>query len=141
VKIVCVTASAYDTDEAAAMEAGADAFMKKPVRDVELLARIGELVGARLVDAGEASRAIAPPRPALSQLVQKLPADLVRELREAATAARARRLEELATRVSEHSEAAAAAIGDLVKQFRYDLILAALQGGSDGRDARDDRST
>ncbi len=132
VKIVCVTASAYDTDEAAAMEAGADAFMKKPVRDVELLARIGELVGARLVDAGEASRATAPARPALSLLVQQLPADLVHELREAATAARARRLEELATRVSGHSEAAAAAIGDLVKQFRYDLILAALQGGPHG---------
>jgi len=54
------------------------------------------------------------------------------ELREAATAARARRIEELTKRVSEHSEAAAAAIGDLVRHFRYDLILDALQGVADG---------
>jgi PAS domain S-box-containing protein len=132
VKIVCVTASAYDTDEAAAMEAGANAFMKKPVRDDELLARIGELVGARLVDALETSPSGAPARPALSQLVQELPADLVRELREAATAARARRIEELAKQVSEHSEAAAAAIAELARSFRYDVILNALQGVSDG---------
>ena len=114
--------------------AGADLFLRKPYDDRDLLRRIGQLLGLQYEYEAtfEVSPSGARERPALSQLVQDLPADLVRELREAATAARARRIEELAKRVSEHSEAAAAAIGDLLSQFRYDLILDALRGVSDG---------
>jgi len=61
-----------------------------------------------------------------SLLVAALPPDLVRDLRDAAMAARPRRIEELAERVAEHSEAAAATLRDLLRAFRYDLILKAL---------------
>jgi response regulator RpfG family c-di-GMP phosphodiesterase len=120
--------------EPEALVAGADLFLRKPYDERDLLRRIGELLGLRYEyeAAFETSRAGARERPALSQLVKELPADLVRELREAAKAARARRIEELAKRVSEHSEAAAAAIDELAGNFRYDLILDALQGVSGG---------
>jgi hypothetical protein len=67
-------------------------------------------------------------KPTLSALARNLPTDLVRELKEAATAARARRIEELATRVREHSEDAEAALREMLGRFRYDLILDALEG-------------
>ena len=132
-RIVALTASGLSDAEPDALGAGADLFLRKPYDERDLLRRIGELLGLRYEYEAvfETSPSGAPQRPALSQLVRELPADLVRELREAATAARARRIEELATRVSEHSEAAAAAIGDLMRLFRYDLILAALDGASE----------
>jgi PAS domain S-box-containing protein len=133
-RIVALTASGLSDAEPEALGAGADLFLRKPYDDRDLLRRIGELLGLQYEYkvAFETSPAGARERPALSQLVQELPADILRELREAAKAARARRIEEIAKRVSEHSEAAAAAIGDLMRHFRYDLILDALRGVSDG---------
>jgi PAS domain S-box-containing protein len=133
-RIVALTASGLSDAEPEAVAAGADLFLRKPYDDRELLQRIGELLGLRYEykAATESSPSVARERPALSHLVKQLPADLVRELREAATTARARRIEELAMRVSEHSEAAAAAIGELARNFRYDAILSALQEASDG---------
>jgi PAS domain S-box-containing protein len=143
VRIVALTASGLSDAEPEALGAGADLFLRKPYDEGDLLRRIGELLGLRYEyeAAFEAPPSRAPAPPALSQLVQELPSDLVRELREAAKAARARRIEELAKRVGEHSRAAAAAIGDLMRHFRYDLILEALEGVSDGRDDRDGGST
>jgi len=133
-RIVALTASGLSDAEPEALGAGADLFVRKPYDERDLLQRIGQLLGLEyeFEVASETSPPGARERPDLSQLVQGLPADLVRELREAATAARARRIEELAKRVSEHSVEAAAAIGELGRNFRYDRILDALQGVSDG---------
>jgi PAS domain S-box-containing protein len=133
-RIVALTASGLSDVEPDALAAGADMFLRKPYDDRDLLRRIGDLLRVEYeYEAPVPPSLSAPPeRVALSQLLAELPTDLRGELREAATAARARRITELATRVGEHSEAAAAAIDDLTRRFRYDLILAALKGVSDG---------
>jgi PAS domain S-box-containing protein len=132
-RIIALTASGFGNAEPEALAAGADLFLRKPYEESDLLQRIGALLGLLYEYAAEVERTPPDAREGspLSQLVHELPIDLVRELREAAVGARARRIAELAERAREHSDAAAAAIGDLVRHFRYDLILDALRGVSD----------
>ena len=95
-----------------------------------------------LVDAAEAAPVPVPPAEpfevthgqsveglALSRLVGGLPADLVVDLRQAVIQARAARIYWLADRVTQHSPEAAAQIRALAEQFRYDMLLAALDSG------------
>jgi CheY-like chemotaxis protein len=129
-RIVALTASGLSDAEPDALAAGADMFVRKPYDEGDLLRRIGALLGlqytAEIASPPPPARAPAP----LSQLVQRLPPDLVQALRDAALGARARRLEELAERSGAHSEEAATAIRELVRGFRYDLLLRALDAGT-----------
>ena len=127
-KVVALTASGLADAEPEALAAGADVFVRKPYEEGDLLRRIGELLSLRyeyatkVATLSTGTRALRP----LHGLLKELPDDLVRELRDAAIGARAQRLEELAKRVREHSEAAAAEILELARSFRYDRIVSAI---------------
>jgi CheY-like chemotaxis protein len=128
-RIVALTASALSDAEREAVAAGADLFLRKPYEEADLLGRIGELLGVRYEYAEDVvvRPSMAAGRLPLARLVRDLPAYLVAELRDAAVAARAGRIEELAKRVDEHSPTAGDAIREAVANFRYDLILTALE--------------
>jgi PAS domain S-box-containing protein len=132
--IVVATAAAEDStaDEVAA--AGANALLRKPYRDTELLAAIARSMGAKFVQAGPAQTA-APAAPAarLGTLFRALPADLATELRVAARQARATKLGQLADRVAEHSLEAGDAIRELAGSFRYKALLEALEEAENGQ--------
>ena len=132
--IISVTASGLADTESEAREAGVDAFVRKPYREGELLAAIGERLGVRYVygssvAAAVGSRAAATPaeRSTLSQRLSSLPPALIDQLREAAIEGRAKRLESLADQVEQHSEDVSAEIRALARDFQYDALVSALR--------------
>jgi CheY-like chemotaxis protein len=131
--IVAITASATAETEQEARAAGADGFLRKPYQEGELLVTIGELLGVRYVYEPDVEPAplnaygSAAEDQSLSLLKTRLPADLIKELREAAIQARAGRLVSLAEQACEYSEDAATQIKVLAEDFRYDTLLAALE--------------
>jgi PAS domain S-box-containing protein len=70
--------------------------------------------------------------PALAELMQGMSGELLEQLRDAARQARAQRIGELADRVAEQSQLAAARIRELADEYRYDSLLSAL--GSETRE-------
>jgi signal transduction histidine kinase/CheY-like chemotaxis protein len=134
--IISVTASGMADTESDARAAGADAFVRKPYREGELLAVIGERLGVRYVFAPSVS---GPPAgvdrdaaglSTLSQRLGSLPPALLDELREAAIDGRARRLEALADQVARHSESLSAEVRALARDFEYDTLVSALPSGT-----------
>ena len=63
----------------------------------------------------------------LPQLLAVLPDDLFQALMDAARAARVARLEEIAKAVAERWPATAAAVRPLAKDFKFDIIVAAMR--------------
>jgi len=150
--LVAFTASALAQSEEQARQAGADAFLCKPYRDAELLGKLGQLLGIRYafelqpqevqlkevqsreVQSRELHARSAEPAAAsgtsevsvLSKLLTEVPESLLLELRNAALAGRAQRLQSLAEQVGRHSGGAALSIGMLARDFRYDALVAAL---------------
>jgi PAS domain S-box-containing protein len=138
--IMAVTASGLADSEPLARAAGADAFLRKPYRESELLAAIGQQLGAQWVYGP-----LAPDPPAapgdgeapltLSQRLSSLPPALIAQLREAAIQGRARRLEALADEARPHSAEVSAEIRALARDFQYDVLVGALPGTHDEPDA------
>ena len=128
--IIAVTASGLAQTEDEARGAGADAFVRKPYREGELLAVLGEHLGARYAHDAPMPRRDGRPGDAklstLSQQLSSLPPSLIEQLRQAAIEGRARRLESLANEARIHSEAASAEILALARDFQYDLLVSAL---------------
>jgi len=130
--IFAVTASGLADRESEAREAGADAFVRKPYREGELLAAIGKHVGVRYVYKSPVSRPVTRPRDAawqsmLSERLSNLPSSLVEQLRDAAIEGRAKRLESLADQARQHSEDVSAEIRALARDFQYDVLVSALR--------------
>jgi len=131
--IIAVTASGMVDAENAAREAGADAFVRKPYREGELLAVIGERLSVRFVYGSPGREPTgrdvheAAARSTLSQRLRILPPALIEELREAAIEGRAKRLESLADQVGQHSEEVSAVIRALTRDFEYDSLVSALR--------------
>jgi CheY-like chemotaxis protein len=128
--IIAITASGLSDAEGESLAAGADAFVRKPYREADLLAKIGAALGVRYVHPRAAWADAPPPSarlgPGLAAVLAALPADLVLELHEAAVQARAGRLQRLAERAREHSDAAADAIAEAAERFEYGELVAAL---------------
>jgi len=110
--------------------AGADGFIQKPYQEGELLAIIGEALGARYVyEAEHASILDRTPseQVTLAQRLGDLPPTLIDQLREAAIQGRAKRLESLADQARMYSKAASAEILALARNFQYDTLVSALE--------------
>ena len=131
--IFSVTASSLADTENEARESGVDAFVRKPYREGELLAAIGERLGVRYLYGSSVTRpsgrvpGAAAERSTLSQRLSSLPQALIDQLREAAIDGRAKRLESLADLVEQHSEDVSAEIRALARDFQYDALVSALE--------------
>jgi PAS domain S-box-containing protein len=127
--IIAITASGLTDAEPQALAAGADAFVRKPYREAELLAKIATALGIEYAypqrDAA-AKGARVTSGSGLRELRALLPAELVEALRDAARKARAQRLKTLAESVRAYSESGAREIALLADSFGYDELLAAL---------------
>jgi two-component system sensor histidine kinase/response regulator len=134
--IFSVTASGLAGTESEARDSGVDAFVRKPYREGELLAAIGERLGARYLygssvpgPSGRVHRD-AGGRSTLSQRLSSLPQSLINQLREAAIEGRAKRLESLADLVEQHSEDVSAEVRALARDFQYDALVSALESSA-----------
>ena len=130
--LVAFTASGLDPAFDEVRAAGADDVFLKPYKEIELLQRIGDLLGLRYQYAGEsnvassASMAPAGAGHSLAALLAGVPAELVERLRLAALQARAAQIEQLTAELAELSEEAAANVRALARDFRYEDLSAAL---------------
>ncbi len=121
VTIIAVTASVFEEDSRAALEAGADEFMMKPVRESVLLERIAALLH---VDYDEARTSELPPAPgAVAARLSQLPPELREDLRTATVRADLDAMLSVLARATSHDEFAATVVRKLAEGFEYELIL------------------
>ena len=126
VKIISVSAAAFEEDRQAALAAGADDFVAKPFRDLELLDKIRILLGGQPAT-WPAEGGAEGHHPALGQLnaetVRLLPDELRRQLHTAVVVADFDQVTLLIERVKEHHPQVAQGLADLASQFDAENLL------------------
>jgi CheY-like chemotaxis protein len=128
IKILILTASAFDENRQEALSMGADDFIGKPFRPSELFAKIGTLLGINYVYKDGATpmasshKKDASPAPIASSTTE-LPNGLVADLREAALSADVDKLANLIDAVAQHNAVLADEFRLLLQQFKYKQIL------------------
>jgi PAS domain S-box-containing protein len=126
VKIVSITASAFEEDRQVALAAGADAFIAKPFQETDLFAKIGVLARVKYLHSGPVSPSLVPrssPPPA-AVLSACLPGPLVDSMVEAVAAADLERLTGLIAAAEKIAPPAAAHLRRLAEKFEYDRLVA-----------------
>ena len=117
-KIIALSASVFPASRQRALHEGADAFLAKPFREDDLLARIEQLTGVGYVAAGAALAEAAPELPSAAAL-GRLPAELVEALREAICRADYSQMLALIEQLARQDEPLSRQLELLVKRFDY----------------------
>lgn len=118
VSIVALTASAFEEDRLAIMEAGCDALIKKPVQEEQLFDLMGALLGVRYRFAQEPAATLAPSELDLSML----PMEWLAELKAAAERLDVDASKGVLARVAKLHPACGAGLAALLEGFRFDVI-------------------
>jgi two-component system sensor histidine kinase/response regulator len=133
VKILALTASAFEEERQSILAAGCDDFMRKPFSDTELLAKMGEHLGARYCYAETVSpvQTVSPTLRANPQELQThlvlLPEEWVEQLHFAAAQCSQRQLFEAIAQIPEAQVELATVLRDLAEHFRFDIVIKAAQ--------------
>jgi PAS domain S-box-containing protein len=125
-RIIAVTASAFEDTRQEVIATGADDFVSKPFREMELIEKIGRLLGAKYIYAEEAVSVAAEPEAfeALTpESLNGLPGELVRQIREATINADLDRMLELIQQAATHNALAADGMRNLAERFDYQKLL------------------
>jgi CheY-like chemotaxis protein len=126
VRIISVTASAFDEDRKKALEIGADDFLGKPFREDVLLEKIKALLAVDYVYTDEPS-VLKPEQEAAGEVWREraaaLPATLINQLHDATLAADLARILELIEQVEKHNVSVAGRMRSLAKDFDYRNLL------------------
>jgi PAS domain S-box-containing protein len=134
IPIIAVTASAFTNDEQDSLEAGANAYIRKPFKDTELFKAIETCLGIQYDYAEETSPASIPkPTTSIPQgiiLPTDLPKDLIGQLRQATLTANLGRLMGLIDQVGQQSPQVADQLRQLAQQYDYDALLALFNRGN-----------
>ncbi len=134
-KIIAVTASAMDENRQELMEVGADDFIGKPFREVELFQKIHAHVGVEYVYAehptGVDRAEVAEILPAS---LACLPQDLNHRMREAVSAADLDQLLATIQEVEAHDPQLAQGLRRLAEGFEYQKLLDLLSAGGQNSD-------
>ncbi|AKT36128.1 ATP-binding protein [Chondromyces crocatus] len=124
--IVGMSASAFEHNRAQVLSAGCDDFLRKPYRDHEICDKIAKHLAVELVYE-EARPTQVPPAPSEGELrarVATLPAEWRVELSDAATRLDRNAVLTLLDMIRVQDPLLAEALMDLVRQYRFDRILA-----------------
>ncbi len=135
--VVALTASAFEEDRERILAEGFDDFIRKPFREGEIFDMLARHLGVRFVYEGEATQPTIT-QPGEVRAVQadqltrdtfsELPCDWVASLREAATQLDGdvilALLEQIRGRNPPRTEAIADGVASMVRDFRFDMILA-----------------
>jgi PAS domain S-box-containing protein len=124
VKIVSITASAFEEDRQAALAAGADAFIAKPFQEMDLFAKIGALARVKYLHSGPASSAVMSRSAPSAVLSACLPRPLIESMLVAVHAADLERLMDLIAAAEKVAPSAAAHLRRLAEKFDYDRLTA-----------------
>jgi PAS domain S-box-containing protein len=132
VKIVSISASAFDQNRQEALRAGADDFIAKPFREAVLYETIGKLLGVEYVFSDEAGPAKLLPGAAVmsamtAEILSVLPEESINKMRDAVTNADFDLMMELAGGVEDHNILVAQELRSLIERFEYSELLELLQ--------------
>ena len=128
IAVIAVTASAPLTDEQnEALATGMDGYVRKPVKQEEIFAAIGNSLGLRYVFAEETGKPRRMSRPITREELASLPEELVAAMRQAVEKGDMVALKELIGRVEQLNTEAAHELQRLAKNYDYaklSLLLA-----------------
>jgi two-component system, sensor histidine kinase and response regulator len=128
--IVALTASAMDEERRSVFESGADGFLSKPCREDDLLDTIRILLKTVYdydeTDGTEGDFVAGVPVLNLERL-EKLPRDLIEELREAALGGNKKMLNDLILKIRECDAECADGIQDLANKYQYHTLAQLLE--------------
>jgi CheY-like chemotaxis protein len=129
--IVTLTASALDEDRRAAAAGGSDGFLSKPVREDELLEKVGALLNITYdyeeTNAWESQHETGSAALSAERLRQ-LPLELMEEILNATRSGDKKLLDELIDKVREAGDAAPAhALQELADKYEYEAITRLLE--------------
>jgi CheY-like chemotaxis protein len=135
--IVALTASAFEEDRAAILSQGCDDFVRKPFREGEIFDALARHLDVRFVyEEADVSPVVATPSITKDVLtpdaLAPLPAEWVAQFREAATQLDADMILGLLDQIRDDHPALADGFATLVRDFRFDVILAATKAAEDG---------
>ncbi len=125
--IIALTASVFEEDRDPIMATGCDGFVRKPLKEHELFDLIKQLLGVsfRYQDsATEGQEGVPLDHQALAQL----PNDLKERLLDAAQQLDSDEMEKILAEIEIQSSSLAGSIRDLTTQFRFDVVIKAIQG-------------
>jgi PAS domain S-box-containing protein len=129
--IVVLTASALDEDRRTAAESRADGFLSKPLREDDLLEKLGKLLDVTYDyrDTPELEGQSTEEAPGLTaESLSRLPLDLVRKLRDATVTGDKKLLNELILNVQAEDHAGCAhALQQLADKYEYDALMLLLE--------------
>jgi two-component system sensor histidine kinase/response regulator len=126
IPIIALTASAFEEDREAIMATGCDGFVRKPIKEHELFDNIKHLLGVqfRYKDQTAESQKGAPLDP---QALAQLPNELTEGLLQAAQELDPVKVEKVVGEIEKQSAPLAETLRQLTTEFRFDLVIKAIQ--------------
>jgi PAS domain S-box-containing protein len=130
-RIIAVTASALDENRQGLLAIGADDFISKPFREVELFQKIQSQLGIRYVYAEESPSQVPEEIPELTaSSLADCPTDLLESMRDSVVAADLDQLLTTIRQVEVHQPALALGLRHLAEGFEYQKLLDFLDTGA-----------
>jgi CheY-like chemotaxis protein len=125
--IIALTASAFEEDRRRVLAEGCDDFVRKPFHEADIFGKLAQHLQVRFVykDAREGPARVQDTLP--PGALAGLPADWVTSLRQAASRADSNLVLDLVDQIRKERALVADALVSLVRQYRFDLILALTQ--------------
>jgi PAS domain S-box-containing protein len=134
--IIAVTASAFDHERVLVLDAGCDDFVRKPFRHAELFEKLNQHLGVRFTyssddDEDETAPAVTPgarnEEILTASALAQLPPAWVAELNQAANRLNAKAAQAVVEQIRNHNAPLANALGELIRTYRFDTILALME--------------
>lgn len=126
VKIVAVTASAFQEERAEMLDAGMDDFVRKPYRFGEIYECLARQLGVRYIREASPEAAV-PAAPLTPDMFSRVPDDLREGLRIALDSLEAERIARVVKEVGKYDENLEKALSQYTERFDYPTILKMLQ--------------
>ena len=126
VKIIALTASAFEEDRAAILAAGCDDMVRKPLEEDRLFGVMGELLGLRYRYSEQLSSKMASPAADID--LSLVPVELVAELKNAAELLDMQAVRSIVEQISQTHAELSNGLNYLLDGFRFDLIAALCAG-------------
>ncbi|MBD3307716.1 response regulator [candidate division KSB3 bacterium] len=132
VPIIAVTASVFEEEKTIALSAGYDDFLRKPLQEATVFELLSKHLGIQYIYedqemGGEGDRLYAESPDLTSAILAALPETLRNDLKDAAIALEIDRLRKLIPQIEPYNAALAATLENLVSNYRFDLLLSALE--------------
>ncbi|MEI7996226.1 MAG: ATP-binding protein [Methylococcaceae bacterium] len=125
--IIAITASAFEENRKQALAAGADVFLAKPFKDVELLEAIARLTGVEYLyeelDAGVEETDTSDKRDLMHKGVAALPSDFVLRMLNAVESADLDLLNEFTSQLSAEQPLLSKQIQKMAARYEYDALI------------------